>query len=155
MPQNAPIIVLPRQEAEALVPPVSAACISITNPRQAPAALAGWADVLHIEFHDIDRPYGHFVEMKAVHAKNVIAFAKKHEYSRLYVHCEFGVSRSVAIGQFLSRWLKKPYIGPGAPGNTWVTQMLMRQARREGLIQLDWALLRVATGAIKTERGYP
>lgn len=98
------VIVLSREDAESVSPPAGHVCISITNPRQSDAQLDGWADVLRLGFHDTDRKGGNFTVMSRADARAIIEFAHKHRAAPMTVHCQYGASRSVAVGAFLAAW---------------------------------------------------
>jgi predicted protein tyrosine phosphatase len=139
--------VLPRLDAVHRVPDSGEACISITNPRQSPASLEdGWAEVLRLGFHDTDRRGGGFTEMTLEHAMDVLAFGRRHAAAPLTVPCQFGQSRSVAVGVFLAAWLGRPVqlthdvLAP----NPWVVRQLRRAALLCALRWCDGRLLMVA-----------
>lgn len=140
------VIVMPRAAAEAAPAPANAVCISITNPRQSPAALPpGFLDVLRLGFHDTDQIGGNFVPMTLAQATEIIGFVKKHETKILVVHCEFGASRSLAVGQFVAAWLGRPWVSYSTDTlnpNPWVINHLRTGALLCGLRTLDRKLLR-------------
>lgn len=100
--------VLPRLAAERRDPLAGEVCISITNPSQSGARVAGFAEVLRLGFHDTDRVGGGFTVMSPLHARQVLEFAARHAEAPFTVHCEAGASRSVAVGLFLAAWLRRP-----------------------------------------------
>jgi hypothetical protein len=127
--------VLPRLAAEALPPVPKGVVISVTNPRQAPACLDGWAAILRLGFHDIEEPAPGWKPMTLDQARAVLHFAHLHRSAPLLlVHCEHGASRSAAIGAFLAAWasLTFHWSGDGVP-NPWVLRQLGRAARRYAL----------------------
>lgn len=102
------ILVLSRRNAQNHEPVPGEACVSITNPRQSPAALKSSTDVLRLGFHDTDRRGGNFTPMSFKDAVSVLEFGLRHRQAPLMVHCEFGASRSVAVGLFLAAWFRRP-----------------------------------------------
>lgn len=98
-----------RQQALALIPERDSVIISIHSPdHDTPAGLMGWGDLLVV-------PFGDWVEDRECedkrllfntrHAKMILDFAIQHQdVERIHVHCAAGVSRSVAVGEFLSEW---------------------------------------------------
>jgi predicted protein tyrosine phosphatase len=139
--------VMSRDAIRTHFPVQGAVCISITNPRQQEASLQdGWTDILRLGFHDTDRPGGNFTPMTPLDAQCVIAFCDTHRDAPIVVHCEFGHSRSVAVGAFIAAWLGRELklntdvLNP----NPWVIRQLRRQALLPALQARDWALLKVA-----------
>lgn len=97
----------PRHQAEAARFSARQAVISVTDPGQAPAMLAGAVDVLRLSFYDLPAPVAGDAR---VYPENL--FGEKHaqalrqfvdhlhglaEQRMLVVHCEAGVSRSAAV----------------------------------------------------------
>jgi len=146
--QSAPWIrVLPRLVAERREPLEKEVCISITNPKQSPAQLADFADVLRLGFHDTDRAGGRATLMSRPDAKAVLAFAHQYRNAPLTVHCEFGASRSVAVGLFLAAWLYRPLFVAATDvliPNRWVVNQLRAAAAWRGFCPLDHRLLACA-----------
>jgi hypothetical protein len=136
--------VLPRLAAEALPPDPRGVVISVTNPRQAPADLDGWTEVLRLGFHDIEEPAPGWKPMTLEQARAVLHFAHRHRSaSLLLVHCEHGASRSAAIAAFLAAWAGGTFqwSGDGVP-NPWVLRQLGRAARQHALPR-PWLWLRL------------
>lgn len=147
------IRVLPRLQAEALDIQAPTVCISIRNPRQSDAHLDDYSAVLRLGFHDHDWPNHMFTVMSRGQAKQVLAFARAHRDQPLVVHCEYGASRSVAVGLFLAAWLDRPLslTVPVLLPNPWV----LRQLRLAGLrAALCWRDLRLARVAMKGPLAY-
>lgn len=145
--QQKTIRVLPRADAERRHPFEDEACISITNPRQAPADMASYADVLRLGFHDTDQNGGGFTTMSYADAKACLQFARQHAQHPLTVHCQFGVSRSAAVGIFLAAWLRRPVAVAATDilmPNPWVINQLRAAAILMGLRTFDFALIRCA-----------
>lgn len=141
-----PIVVVPRRQAEQLSPERGQGCISITNPRQSPAFLPDWPEVLRLGFHDTDRRGGNFTPMGLADAAKILDFAREYRHSPLLVHCEFGASRSAAVGLFLATWFRRPLSLTDAVlmPNPWVLRQLRLQALRKSLAWGDRRLLVVA-----------
>jgi hypothetical protein len=71
---------------------------------------------------------------------------RRHAAAPLTVHCQFGQSRSVAVGIFLAAWLDRQVLLAHdvlAP-NPWVLRQLRRAALPCALRWRDWRLLAVA-----------
>ncbi|MBR8428964.1 hypothetical protein [Burkholderia cenocepacia] len=86
--------------------------VSISDPYWRVALQSGWAAVLPLTFHDATRP-AQFRELFGGHHKQVlIEFVSRwlvhKERFTLYVHCDYGVSRSAAIAVALSEQLQIP-----------------------------------------------
>lgn len=145
---SAPVRVLNREGAEHRIPSAGEVCISITNPRQSPANLTGWTDVLHLRFHDTDRRGGGFTVMSLAAADRVLAFCSKYRNAEITVHCQFGASRSVAVALFVALWLQRPLtlLHDVLAPNPWVLQQMSRAALYRGFRHLDFRLLSVALG---------
>lgn len=146
-PDVPPVRVLRRSAAVVRIPEPGEVCISITNPRQTPAALEdGWAAVLRQGFHDTDREGGGFTTMSDAHAREVLEFCRAHADAPLMVHCQEGASRSVAVGVFVAAWLGRSILlthdvlGP----NPWVIRKLRRAALFAAIRWRDAELLKVA-----------
>jgi hypothetical protein len=111
------LLTMGREEAERFIPGEDDVCISILSPGAPPAVLReGWRAVLRLEFHDFPWPDRDAAVMGAqqiteAQADQVIAFVEAHAQhaKRIVVHCEAGISRSVAIALalgscYLRRW---------------------------------------------------
>ncbi|GBG14284.1 argininosuccinate synthase [Novimethylophilus kurashikiensis] len=147
MSKPGPILVLSRLKAEQYTPSADAVCVSITNPRQSPAALAGWSDLLRLGFHDTDRKGGNFVTMSLGHAGEFLRFCQRHKAHPLMVHCEAGASRSVAAGLFAAAWMGRQLELTAtdvlAP-NPWVIRMLRLAGVFYAIKWVDSNLLKVS-----------
>lgn len=112
----ASIRVTDRREAEKWRNGFGVAIISITDTDMPMAKLNGsWSIILRLKFDDIDPKWhahiGAIVDQdkcfSAGHAKEILDFVEDVKampsVNRLVVHCEHGVSRSGAIGEFLSK----------------------------------------------------
>lgn len=147
-----PIRVLPRLEAEALLPNPNEVVISITNPNQCPARLGmGWGDVLRVGFHDTEKAWGNYVPIAPAQARDILSFCHWHRSLPMTIHCEFGASRSVAVGLFVAAWLKRPLLLPEPvlnPNQT-VLRMLRLHAVKQAFVWQDWRLLELAASGPK------
>lgn len=67
-----------------------------------PVPMEGWKGALKLEFDDViqDRGMGHVLFDEAM-AKKTMDFIEKHKGRPFVIHCDAGVSRSVAVGCFL------------------------------------------------------
>lgn len=103
-----------REQAIALEPHPDVAFISIWSASEEkedngpPTLKEGWAEVLRLPFddHEPERKVPDTSGLQAFtmdQAREVLAFAEKHEDKTIFVHCRAGVSRSVAIGDFISQ----------------------------------------------------
>lgn len=141
------IRVLSRMAAEKTLALPGEVCVSITNPRQSPAVLPGWAAVLRFGFHDAAQPGGNFILMTYAQAKELLAFCRNNQQAPVMVHCQFGASRSVAIGLFIATWFRRPLnlteVDVLVP-NMWVVNQLRAAALMAALSWRDWRLLMVA-----------
>lgn len=94
-----------REQACKLTPRPEVSVISISAPGK-PAPLAdGWCEVLRLEFHDIDPIHGEapdMVSFNGLHVEEIFDFADRNRERDLMIHCDAGVSRSVAVGLFIS-----------------------------------------------------
>jgi predicted protein tyrosine phosphatase len=102
------ITILGVAAAEAWVPGPNEICISIRSPGAEPARLSpNFRDVLRLYFHDVggfDPPYPEgTVEFSEEAAEQIAAFVRAHAgAATIVVHCEAGISRSVAVGLAIS-----------------------------------------------------
>lgn len=93
-----------RQDACALTPTPDTVVISISNPGDPAPLLEGWGAVLRLEFQDfVTVPEGveNTVIFTEEHAKAVDLFVNGYQEKNFMVHCDAGVSRSVAVGLFI------------------------------------------------------
>lgn len=143
---TSPIRILPRLDAEALIPNANEVCVSITNPNQALAHLEGWGDVLRVGFHDTEKAWGNYEPISAAQARDILGFCHWHRSFPMTIHCEFGASRSVAVGVFVAAWLKRPLLlpEPVLNPNRAVIRMLRAQALKQAFLWQDWRLLELA-----------
>jgi len=105
------IVFLSRKDAEAQPADSNWAVISITEPLRKPAKLAdGWADILRLEFDDVDE-HGKgaklFTDQMAHH---VLEYAEEvvNRGQSLLIHCHAGVSRSAAVAIALGQKHRLP-----------------------------------------------
>lgn len=81
---------------------------SILNPNDDPSYFKkNHNNVLKIAFHDITFPISGYVLFNIEHALKVINFIKIHKDKQFIIHCEAGVSRSGAVGEFINTTFKK------------------------------------------------
>ena len=93
-----------RSVASRFEPVGNAVLVAIRNPRNHALELEGWADVLHLEFHDIDERYEDFQLFTFGQAFQVCDFIRKHsECDLIAAQCDYGISRSGAVAIFASR----------------------------------------------------
>lgn len=95
-----------RQRAEAFLFTARHAVVSITDPGQKPADIAGTSTLLRLSFFDLVEDLGHpdfppeklFVPQKARALRQFIAGVQQAPLvDTCIVHCEAGVSRSAAV----------------------------------------------------------
>jgi predicted protein tyrosine phosphatase len=112
------IDVLNRQQAEDYNPQqarvidiLAPVMISITSPDKPANLKEGWYEVLRLEFHDVLPTYSGLDEDLTAFdtdmAAEVLDFAFKHGNRNMFVHCDAGVSRSVAVGMFIAAWQER------------------------------------------------
>jgi predicted protein tyrosine phosphatase len=95
-----------REQAIGLEPTEGTVMISISSPGDQANLKEGWEDILRLEFHDVVRIPKNMPEIRAfctTHVDAVHEFVDKHVAAGkdFAVHCDAGVSRSVAVGMFL------------------------------------------------------
>jgi predicted protein tyrosine phosphatase len=103
-----------RQQAIALDPVEGTVVISISSPANDAPLKHGWEDILRLEFHDvtmdedmartrgIDSLQGKpIIWFNEGHVRQVEEFVYRHKDKNFLIHCDAGVSRSVAVGLFL------------------------------------------------------
>lgn len=61
----------------------------------------GWLDFIRFRFDDITREYENLVLFSEEMAEQLYDFLLFHMNDRIIIHCDAGISRSVAIGVFL------------------------------------------------------
>ena len=140
------IRVADRREAEKERNGFGAAVISITDTDAPPAKLHGsWNLVLRLTFDDIDpewwKKIGAIVDQskcfRGTHAKEIFEFVDLANtmpaVNRLVVHCEHGVSRSGAIGEFLAAKLGVPLTSK---------HELVPNLHMLALLEAEWLLLK-------------
>lgn len=85
------------------------AVISISQPGDRLAWSPGWAGLLQLEFWDLAGPaaaYPDAVLFDEEMARQVREFADQHRERNFLVHCDAGISRSVAVGLWLRDYLE-------------------------------------------------
>lgn len=104
-----------RARAARLIPNASCALVSISTPARSYDVSPrgkGWAGVLRLEFHDVanevppDDWLDTYVRFTSAHAGRVCVFAHgaiSAGIEDLVIHCDAGLSRSVAIAESLRR----------------------------------------------------
>lgn len=138
------IRVMPREGAEAIKPDAQSVCISITDRHRSDAQLqAGWRAVLRLKFDDIECEGAHYLPLSSREAQAVLDFAHEHRDCDVVVHCEWGHSRSVGVGVFLSAWLNRPLSANIDRPNNWVISKLCTGGLRRSLHWRDGQLLKV------------
>ncbi len=95
-----------REQAVDLEPTEGTVMISISSPGDPADLKEGWEDVLRLEFHDVVKIPKNMPEIRAfctTHVDAIHDFIEKHieDGKDFAVHCDAGVSRSVAVGVFL------------------------------------------------------
>ena len=97
--------ILNRQQGEERRAAPGQVMISISTPGDKPASLQeGWESVLRLQFHDVveDHPDADtLVLFNDEMAATVREFIRNHLGKGFVIHCDAGVSRSMAVGVFL------------------------------------------------------
>lgn len=110
--------------------------ISITNSGDAPANLKeGWAQVLRLEFDDIDAEEEPLTLFSEQHARCVIQFVRechKKEIEGILVHCMAGVSRSAAVAKWIADRYQLPFNEKYMLYNKHVHKVLREEHMLEG-----------------------
>jgi predicted protein tyrosine phosphatase len=120
------ITILGVDAAEAWVPGPNEICISIRSPgAQAARLSSSFRDVLRLYFHDVGGfppPYPPgTILFSEDDARKVADFARRHRHDidHLVVHCEAGISRSVAVALAISTTLYKTWAWPNWYRREW------------------------------------
>ena len=145
------IRVTDRREAEKERNGFGGAIISITDTDMPIAKLGGsWSIILRLKFDDIDPKW--YSDIGAVadpskcfsagHAKEILDFFEDvntmPSVNRLVIHCEHGVSRSGAIGEFLSRRFGIPLTSKhDLVPNLYVLKMLNEEFSRRSVKDIE------------------
>jgi len=95
-----------RGQAEDLEPVEGTVMISISAPGDQASLKEGWEDILRLEFHDVVEIPDDIPDVEPFdtgHVDAIHEFVEKHiEAGKDFViHCDAGVSRSVAVGVFM------------------------------------------------------
>ena len=130
------IRVLSREAAERYEPQGAKVCISISDPRTAPARLSSaFAAVLRLAFNDIvaaQTPED--VLFAAEHAAAVLQFVQQRtDVDRIVVHCHAGASRSPAVALGLCDafgWPTEELERAFPSWNRWVRSVVAQQVAR-------------------------
>lgn len=97
--------ILNRQQGEQWAAAPGQVMISISTPGDKPASLQeGWESVLRLQFHDVTQDHpgaGVLVLFNDEMADAAYEFIQIHLGKDFVVHCDAGVSRSMAVGVFL------------------------------------------------------
>ncbi len=109
-----------RRKAEALLPGVPSAIISIYDVSEQPAEFQrGWLGVLYLRFHDTDGGQMGLETYNRVYAAKALAFVMEHggTAEHLVVRCNAGQSRSAGMALMLSEALRVPCFKESLPVN--------------------------------------
>lgn len=93
-----------RAHAEAVAPTPNTVVISISNPGLPARLKDGWESVLRLEFHDVVTRAEGMSQCEPFHdghAVEIHDFVEENLDKNFMVHCDAGMSRSVAVGVFL------------------------------------------------------
>lgn len=135
-----------RQQAEALEPRPDTVMISISAPGDLAQLKVGWYDILRLEFHDVVVIPDDIPDIEPFdegHVEAVHEFVEKHMADGLNfaIHCDAGVSRSVAVGVFMEDVhggdLELHAIHTTAAANSRVKRGLMKKYWMERLWEAD------------------
>jgi rhodanese-related sulfurtransferase len=135
-----------RDDAEKFIAGPNDVCISIRTPGAEPADLSpNFREVLRLYFHDLGgfpEPWPADAEqLTAEQAESIVQFALRHRQAqRLIVHCEAGISRSVAVALALStelagywafpRWYTPEWRGDRFVHNRYVFDLVVGACKR-------------------------
>jgi predicted protein tyrosine phosphatase len=128
-----------RQQAVELAPVEGTVVISISTPGFELASLQeGWKSILRLQFHDCTEDNASaLTPFNDVMAAIVHEFIQVHLGKDFMIHCDAGVSRSVAIGLFLREIFEAELtthaIHTTVAYNSLVHRMLMRKYWEERL----------------------
>ncbi len=131
-----------RGQAEVLEPTEGTVMISISAPGNPADLKEGWEDVLRLEFDDVVKVPKNMPEIRAfctTHIDAIHEFVDRHvaDGKDFAVHCDAGVSRSVAVGVFLNDIhggdLNLHAINTTAAANSRVHRGLMRKYWKDQL----------------------
>lgn len=98
------------EEGQAML---GAALISISEPNRKVNIVneVSFADILRLYFHDIttleEAQIDGLTLFTHEQAHAILDFAKRHQDREIIIHCAAGMSRSVAVGNVLARWLNE------------------------------------------------
>lgn len=103
------VAVCSRTNVVKIHPMPDVALVSISTPREdyeKVVVLDGWHDSIALEFHDTIEPGKDFFGRRMVLFDNVRAeklynFLEKNQKRDIIVHCNAGISRSMAVGRFM------------------------------------------------------
>jgi predicted protein tyrosine phosphatase len=143
------VVVWNREQACRLKGADGSVLISISCPGDPAPLMPGWAPerVLRLEFDDVSHEHEGMVvsgsmgerairRFRSGHAKAILEFATKHRERTIHVHCDAGVSRSVAVGVALSEWLEKSLVLKATHStglaNGWVLSSMRRLTIHKG-----------------------
>lgn len=109
----------------------STAVISISNPgAQLEWVSPQWAGLLQLSFFDYTHPVPEKTVFDEDMSQQVKAFVEEHKEHAFLIHCDAGISRSVAIGVWISETLGIPLythaIHTTMAANSLVLQLLRR-----------------------------
>jgi predicted protein tyrosine phosphatase len=140
-----------RKQAIDLVPAEGTVVISISGPDNEAPLKEGWEDILRLAFHDValDPDACRIQGIQSIAGKPIIffdeemaaqvdTFAFKHKDKDFMVHCDAGVSRSVAVGLFLKELFEAELtthaIHTTAAYNSLVHRILLQKYWKEHLL---------------------
>lgn len=80
------------------------AIVSINDPDEPTPELPDSAQVLRLEFYDLDQPFQGYPEPRLEHVQALLDLAEDHltKDSRVLIHCHAGISRSAAAAIILA-----------------------------------------------------
>lgn len=99
------IDVFNRKQVGVLAPRENTAIISISEPGAAALLRHGWNPILRLEFHDLcdsDKVLKNDTFFTEEMANTLWDFIHENKDRNFVVHCDAGISRSVAVGQIIS-----------------------------------------------------
>ena len=123
-----------RQQFDGLSPESDKIAVSIIRPgAKEPEDLIGWKDHILLQFDDVanvrETDWG-LVMFSDEQAQELFAFLLKHKHEDFVVHCDAGISRSVAVGVVISTQFEHKLILHAIDTDQFANAAVMSKLRR-------------------------